>query len=855
MSSALVLATAIVAAVAALIAFLGLTSLRSGARSLALWMFAWTAHLSSAALVLVGLELASVRPAGVATSSLVAPLMVAGCSAFVGRASPPWLIPTAAAYAGARILAHQLGASDLVFVLALGCEPVLAVLGARIVYGDPHRTSRLPHDRMLVATMLLYGLAEAADAGLHLVGASSWSVWGAWLVLGMPLFSTQWALFIRRVDERITDARHLSLAHEQRLRILAESNDAFIIECDELGTITYASLNLEAATRGDARDIIGRNASEFFERGEDSPIKAALQERGRITEADILAAPRAPIQATHSDGASQHYEATRTTYRTAEGELRILTQARNVTDRVLRERAVRDSEQRLRRAEEVGRIGSWEYTAATDALLWSDHMYRLHGMTPRPGPVDRRAAARVVDHGDVVRMTKRAPEEIEGDVFPEFRYTIRRADTGETRILQTRGEVEFDANGEVARVTGASIDITELAQLEDALRRGRSHLDRFVDANIVGALYTTHHGMIAEANDAFLRPIGYTREDLPLDWRTITPPEFFPRDEAAVRELLASGTAQPYEKEFVTRDGARVPMLIAVARLDPDRSLVIALDLSERKRAEAWVAAERNRLEEIVDARTQELLESRHALLEAERLAAVGTLAAGVAHQINNPIGAILNSAEYALLCRDDENADEIYRHAIQRNLEEARRCAQIVKSMLQFSRDESADKWVEDLSGVVRRAHRAITAYALDRDAEVEISTPIDPIHARICPIEIEQAIVNVLRNAIESQDRGVHVRLQLTRRDKQAEIEIVDDGRGIPEASRDHLFDPFYTTRTKEGGTGLGLSVSHGILTDHGGEIRIDTPLTAEGGGTRVLLSLPVEDPPADPAASTRP
>jgi len=109
----------------------------------------------------------------------------------------------------------------------------------------------------------------------------------------------------------------------------------------------------------------------------------------------------------------------------------------------------------------------------------------------------------------------------------------------------------------------------------------------------------------------------------------------------------------------------------------------------------------------------------------------------------------------------------------------------------------------------------------------------------SNISPIEIEQAIVNVLRNAIESRDSGAAISLSLTKRGKFAEIEILDDGRGISQEQRDHLFEPFYSTRTNEGGTGLGLSVAHGILTDHGGQIQIDS---IPGEGTRVLMTLPV-------------
>ncbi len=284
-------------------------------------------------------------------------------------------------------------------------------------------------------------------------------------------------------------------------------------------------------------------------------------------------------------------------------------------------------------------------------------------------------------------------------------------------------------------------------------------------------------------------------------------------------------------------------MQISLAQVAPDTALLIASDLSERRRAEAQGAYHERQLEETVAERTRELLESRERLLESERLAVVGTLAAGVAHQINNPIGAILNCSEYALLCSGDEDARDIFERALIDNLAEAQRCAQIVRSMLQFSRDQPTAKWVEDLNRIVRRAQRAISAYAKDRRATVSFRTADEALLVRISPIELEQAIVNVLRNAIESRPSGVHVSIRLARRDKWATIEITDDGRGIPPEHQERLFEPFFSTRTREGGTGLGLSVAHGIVADHGGQIRIES---IQGTGTRVALTLPTEPPP---------
>ena len=140
-------------------------------------------------------------------------------------------------------------------------------------------------------------------------------------------------------------------------------------------------------------------------------------------------------------------------------------------------------------------------------------------------------------------------------------------------------------------------------------------------------------------------------------------------------------------------------MLLSFVRLSRDSVIVIAVDLRERMRAEADRARYQRELEEKVADRTRELLESRARLIEHERLAVVGTLAAGVAHQINNPIGAILNCCEYALVCRDDEDSRATLRAGAATTISPRRGAVRrSCGSMLQFSRDQPTSKWIEDL-------------------------------------------------------------------------------------------------------------------------------------------------------------
>ena len=265
-------------------------------------------------------------------------------------------------------------------------------------------------------------------------------------------------------------------------------------------------------------------------------------------------------------------------------------------------------------------------------------------------------------------------------------------------------------------------------------------------------------------------------------------------------------------------------------------------DVTKRRRAERLLERNRVQLEELVEERTRELIESRDQLRQADRMAAIGTLAAGVAHQINNPVGAILNASEYALLCEDEEEAIHVFKDALRSNAEEARRCGGIVRGMLQFARQEPVPKVVEDLNEAVRHATRAVESYATSNNGSIKLDISPEPIEFPMSLLEMEQVIVNLLRNAIEAASPNPEVRVSTRLDGDTARIQVSDNGCGIDEKHLSEIFDPFFSTRIIEGGTGLGLSVAHGIVTDHGGQIAV---ARSDERGTVFTIEFSIEQP----------
>lgn len=262
-------------------------------------------------------------------------------------------------------------------------------------------------------------------------------------------------------------------------------------------------------------------------------------------------------------------------------------------------------------------------------------------------------------------------------------------------------------------------------------------------------------------------------------------------------------------------------------------------DARIRAEAEQALVRYRDELEERVEERGEQLRASLERLKEQERLVAIGTLASGIAHQINNPIGGIAAAAEFALLVGEEEGGTAIQRRALETALEEARRCGRIVKGVLQFARDEPNLKWPEDLNATVLRAVEQVRRFVAEQGGTLRVAPTRERLLVKMNPIDLEQVVVNLVRNGAESRESGVQIDLRTERFGHEAVLLVSDDGPGIDESIRGRVFEPFYTTRLEAGGSGLGLAVVHGVIGDHGGRIEIESP---ETGGTRFRIRLPL-------------
>ena len=251
-------------------------------------------------------------------------------------------------------------------------------------------------------------------------------------------------------------------------------------------------------------------------------------------------------------------------------------------------------------------------------------------------------------------------------------------------------------------------------------------------------------------------------------------------------------------------------------------------------------------LNQQVQVRTKEVVQS-------EKMASVGFLAAGVAHEINNPLASIAWSAEsletriYDILnprdeIDEDDNLAQIHdmKKYLQRIQDEAFRCKEITSALLDFSRMGDTQKKTANLSEIVQTVIEMVRPLSKYRDRTIEFERDAS-LQAQVNSQEIKQVVLNLITNALDSVTSGGHVQINLSRQNDQAILRVFDNGCGMTAEVMQHLFEPFFTRRRDGQGTGLGLSITYQIIQEHGGNI---APFSAgPGRGSTFTVSLPIK------------
>jgi len=364
------------------------------------------------------------------------------------------------------------------------------------------------------------------------------------------------------------------------------------------------------------------------------------------------------------------------------------------------------------------------------------------------------------------------------------------------------------------------------AELFESMRRAEWRfrtLFRAAPDAVLTVLQTT--GRIREANDAVRAVFGL--ETYQVIGRTLVE-LIVPEDRPALEEALArafAGSQARVEVHVETSAGATRVVALAANGLpgaDPPSALLVGRDMTQER-------------------------EMRLRLMESDRLAAVGELVAGVAHEVNNPLSSI--SAFAQLLLRDE--LTPAHRESIEVIRAETMRASQVVKDLLTFARRSDPQREPLDLNGVIARTLR-LRQYQF-AEASVRVQQELAPELPAVLgdARQLQQVCLNLVTNAVHAmaEQGGGTLTLRSSHASGNVMLEVIDTGPGITPGARAHIFEPFFTTKGEGEGTGLGLSVSYGIVKAHGGAIEV---ADSGPGGTTFRVSLPAVSGQADPRAT---
>jgi PAS domain S-box-containing protein len=383
-------------------------------------------------------------------------------------------------------------------------------------------------------------------------------------------------------------------------------------------------------------------------------------------------------------------------------------------------------------------------------------------------------------------------------------------------------------------------DVTERRLAEEALREREGRIQRLVESNIIGVFFWSTRGGISDANDAFLRILGYSREELrsgAIRWADLTPPEYRAADLRALEELRRSGTCQPYEKQFVRKDGGRIAVLAGGATFEgaSDQGVAFVLDLTERKQAEA----ERG---------------GRQAAEMANQ--AKSEFLARMSHELRTPLTGILG---YADILRGDRTLTERQLRGVGVIHQSGEHLLMLINDILDFARIEagklelsvaeiSLARYVPAIADIIRvRAEEKQLAFSCELAPGLPEGVVADGRRLR-------QVLLNLLANAVKFTDRGeVSLRVSFSPPGR-LRFEVRDTGVGISEDRWETIFQPFEQAgdlQHRVGGTGLGLAISRQLVRLMGSDIEIESR-PGDGSTFRFELTVPVVQPSTATAGS---
>jgi len=489
------------------------------------------------------------------------------------------------------------------------------------------------------------------------------------------------------------------------------------------------------------------------------------------------------------------------------------------------EEAMRKREAILNESQRIGHIGSWELDIVSNTLSWSDETYRLFDLEPQQFEATYEAFLDNIHPDDREMVDKAYTESLNNKAPYDIVHRLLLKD-GTVKYVNESCESFFDDDGKPIRSHGIVQDITERRQAEQALRNSEERLNTIFEYAPDAYYLSSLDGTFTDGNKAAEELTGYSKQEL-------IGKSFMKLDLLPASEILKSAqtlsqntdgqSTGPDEITLNRKDGSQVQVEVSTHPVEIQGQTYVlgnVRDITERKRAE----------EEI-----KELEQKAHL---ASHLASVGEMAAGIAHEINNPLTGVIGFSQ--LLMKKDIPKD-IEEDIVTIN-EGAQRVASIVKRLLSFARQQKLERRYVNINDVLH-VTLDMRKYQMET-GNITVVNQLDPElpWTMADAGQLQQVFLNLIMNA-ESAMRSAHDKGKLLiKAEKVADkirLSVTDDGPGITRDNIDKVFNPFFTTKKEGEGTGLGLSVCHGILADHGGRIYVESK---SGKGATFIVELPI-------------
>jgi PAS domain S-box-containing protein len=626
----------------------------------------------------------------------------------------------------------------------------------------------------------------------------------------------------RDVTERKQAERALRNSEERYRTMLEEMEDAYS-EVDLGGHFTFVNNSLCRDLGYSREELLGTSYKKVTAEDDIDSVFRVFNEVYRTG----LPNKGFAWKTIRKDGIHGFAESSISPIRNEKGEIiGFRNVGRDVSERKKAEEELSKTQAKLSGAVQMAHLGPWEYDAVNDLFIFNDAFYELfHTTAEKVGGYTMSSAEytrRFVHPEDAHVVDEEVRKALQAD-DPSFSgqvdHRITYAD-GEAGHISVRFFIVKDEAGNTVRTYGVNQDITERKRAEEKLRQSEENYRALFDNSVIGTIvFDAETGNAVMANQAAARIFEFSspQEGIgrnPLDF---VPPEDKERVlEAFTKDLFEQDARRTAEFRALTKSGREIWLSVTAARIMHEgklAGLVCFTDITEQKR-------------------------QNERLMMTDRLASIGELASGTAHELNNPLTSIIG---FSQLLMEREVPDDIHEDLKLIN-SEAQRAATITKNLLTFARKHAPVKQLSQINNVIEDVLR-LRAYE-HKVNNIEVVKQIDPglPEMMIDYFQMQQVFTNIIINAeyfmTAANKRGT-LTIATKKHNSTVRISIADDGPGIPPENMKRIFDPFFTTKEVGKGTGLGLSICHGIVTEHGGQIYVRSEV---GKGATIHVELPI-------------